>query len=132
MISNLGFYTQYNYQSSRKAERNIVRCVKVSGQLSSTYSFVRNLLKLVFHQNELVKEEEARDPETGDPTQKRTKRLPKMIVNEGSREQSVSRVARECRAPGVSDLSQKNNIKITDYPMCECTEEIYTSVRVWG
>ena len=62
--------------------------------------------------------------------QKRTKDVPKMTGNEGSRQESVH----ERMKSSGSDLSKKNkkqNIKITDYLLCEGTEEIYT-VRVWG
>ena len=138
MIANLDFYTQYSYQPSGRAEWNTSRNAKFSEKWSPTYSSVRNLLKDVLHQKEVVKEEKARDPGNKKSSPEENKGSSQDEREGGAllgwelcskpRKPSAQRVARECRAPR-RDLSKKN---ITDYPMCKCTKESYTSARVWG
>lgn len=41
---------------------------RVLRKMTPTYSFLRNLLQDVLHQNEVVKQEEARDPENRGPS----------------------------------------------------------------
>lgn len=82
-MASLDFYNQYSYQPSVRAEWNTSRNAKFSEKWSPTYSSVRNLLKDVLHQREVVKEEKARDAENKkSKTQKRTKGVPKMKARE--------------------------------------------------